>query len=77
MPLIMKKTEVMPGEIYAIPLFLPTEDIMENLKNYKKEKFDNRGKEFAFCRIINDKGGSCIFVEVFDQIGTLQEDIQS
>ncbi|OCG64612.1 hypothetical protein A9G48_00340 [Gilliamella sp. wkB18] len=73
----MKKTEVIPGEIYAIPLFLPTEDIKENLKNYKKEKFDNRGREFVFCRIIDDKGGSGIFVEVFDQIGTLQEDIQS
>ncbi|BDR55748.1 Imm26 family immunity protein [Xylocopilactobacillus apis] len=73
----MEKIKVRPGEIYAIPLFLPTEDIKENLKNYKKEKFENRGREFAYCRIIKDKVGSGIFVEVFNKVGTLQEDFQS
>lgn len=64
-PRIINKTEVIPGEIYAIPLFLPTEDIKENLKNYKKVEFENRGRAFVFYRIIEDKGGSGIFVEVF------------
>ena len=51
MPLIMKKTEVMPGEIYAIPLFLPTEDIMENLKNYKKRSLIIGGKNLLFVEL--------------------------
>lgn len=60
------------GEIYAIPLFLS--DIPEN-KSFAKDKFLEKGKEFSFCRIIEDLIGGGILIEVFDLIGNLDQDM--
>lgn len=71
----MKKlVEVQGGEIYAIPLFLS--NVLDN-KSFSRDKFKDRGKEFVFCRIITDKGGGGIFIEVFDLIGHLKQSLES
>jgi len=71
----MKKlVELQEGEIYAIPLFVS--DIPSH-KSISKSKFEDKGKEFAFCRIIENKKGSGYFAEVFDLVGDLQQDLES
>ncbi|WP_299181596.1 Imm26 family immunity protein [uncultured Aquimarina sp.] len=67
-----KLANVSSGEIYAIPLFLSAE---KDTKSFSRDKFQNKGKEFAFCRIIEDLKGGGILVEVFDYIGTLDESL--
>jgi Immunity protein 26 len=62
------------GEIFAIPLFLS--DIPENIR-ITKDKFEGRGKEFAFCRIISDEQGGGYFAEVFNLIGSLNQNLES
>ena len=65
----MKKlVNVSPGEIYAIPLFVSDQP---ELKSFAREKFDSSAGDFGFCRIIEDRGGSGIIVEVFKYIGDL------
>lgn len=71
----MKKlVNVEPGEIYAIPLFLSDRPVNEN---FSKDKFVGEDKKFCFCRIIEDKLGSGIIVEVFNLIGDLNTDLES
>lgn len=71
----MKKlVEQQGGEIYAIPLFIS--DIADN-KSFSRDKYKDRGKEFAFCRIIVDKDGGGLFTEVFDLIGDLNQNLDS
>lgn len=62
------------GEIFAIPLFLS--DIMDNV-SFSKNKFEEKGKEFTFCRIIYNKKGSGLIIEVFDIIGSLDQSLES
>ncbi|CAM4090707.1 Immunity protein 26 of polymorphic toxin system [Flavobacterium branchiophilum] len=69
-----KTTKLKEGEIYAIPLFLSE---VPSLKRILKKEFENRGKEFAFCRIIADKQGGGYFIEVFDLIGDLNQSMES
>ena len=66
--------ELQGGEINAIPLFIA--DIPSH-KSFSRKKFEDKGKEFAFCRIIENKKGSGYIIEVFDLIGDLQQDLES
>ena len=68
---IMKN--VIPGEIYAIPLFL--KDILPMTRVSLK---DLRGddKKFAYFRIIEERGSGGILVEVFNKVGTLDISIE-
>ena len=64
---------VIPGEVYAIPLFLA--DIIDMTRVSLK---DLRGddKKFAYFRIIEDLSGRGILVEVFNKVGTLDISIE-
>ncbi len=63
----MKKLiNVNPGDIYAIPLFVSDQP---ELKSFARVKFDSSAGDFGFCRIIEDRGGSGIIVEVFKCTG--------
>ena len=64
---------VIPGEVYAIPLFL--KDILPMTRVSLK---DLRGddKKFAYYRIIEDLGVRGILVEVFNKVGTLDISIE-
>ena len=68
---IMKN--VIPGEIYAIPLFLA--DIIDMTRVTLK---DLRGddKKFVYFRIIEDRGVGGILIEVFNKVGTLDISIE-
>lgn len=74
----MITNSIKAGNIYAIPLFLPRAgingDMKENMVSYSKQSFKDKGKEFAYCRVIKDLGASGILVEVFDIIGGLNID---
>ena len=61
------------GEIYAIPLFLSDE---KSTKSFARNKFTDRGKEFVFCRIIEDRQGSGYLTEIFDLVGDLNESLE-
>jgi len=69
---MQKLIEVKAGEIYAIPLFLSDES---SIKSFSRDNFKTRGKEFVFCRIIEDLSGGGLLIEIFDLVGTLNEDI--
>jgi len=62
------------GEIFAIPLFVS--DIPSN-KSFSRNKFEDKGKEFVFCRIIEDKEGGGFFAEIFDLVGSLDQNLES
>ena len=64
--------QVEPGEVVAIPLFLTSEPV---LTRFRADAFRDRGDEFAFCRVIEDRRGSGIIVEVFDHVGGLGADL--
>lgn len=59
-----------PGDIYSIPLFLSD---VSALKNFSCYDFTKDGMEFCFARIIEDRGGSGILIEVFDIFGELDK----
>ena len=63
---------VQPGEVVAIPLFLTSEPA---LTRFRTKAFQDRGDEFVFCRVIEQRGGAGIIVEVFDRVGGLGTDI--
>lgn len=69
-----KTTKLIAGEIYAIPLFLSD---VSSIKSFSRNKFEDKGKEFAFCRIIVDKQGGGSLIEVFDLVGDLHQDLES
>ena len=68
---IMKN--IIPGEVYAIPLFLTDIHFMTrvSLKNLRGDD-----KKFAYCRIIEDLGSGGILVEVFNKVVTLYISIE-
>ena len=68
---IMKN--VIPGEVYAIPLFL-TDIHFTTRVSLKDLRGDD--KKFAYCRIIEDRGSGGILVEVFNKVGTLDISIE-
>ena len=68
---IMKN--VIPGEVYAIPLFLTDIHPMTRV-SLKDLRGDD--KKFAYCRIIEDRGSGGILVEVFNKVGTLDISIE-
>ena len=68
---IMKN--VIPGEVYAIPLFLTDIHFMTRV-SLKDLRGDD--KKFAYCRIIEDLGSRGILVEVFNKVGTLDISIE-
>ncbi len=71
----MKKlVNAIGGEIFAIPLFLSD---ISDLVSFKKDEFNNKGKEFVFCRVIEDKMGGGFFIEVFDLVGNINEDLET
>lgn len=61
--------DLQPGDIFAIPLFLQQ---VPTLTDFKRQKFQDRGKEFAFCRLISSLGGGGYLFEVFNFLGSLQ-----
>ena len=69
-----KLANVNSGEIYAIPLFVS--DKPDN-ESFVREKFIDRGKNFAFCRVIEDLAGGGILIELFDLIGTIDQDLHT
>ena len=68
---IMK--DVIPGEVYAIPLFLTDIHFMTRV-SLKDLRGDD--KKFAYFRIIEDLGSGGILVEVFNKVGTLDISIE-
>ena len=65
----MEKKE---GNIFFIPLFLPT-DIKDNIKNYGKYKFP-QSETYAFGRLIEiDQSGGDL-VEIFNYIGNIPDE---
>ena len=62
------------GEIFAIPLFVSDEI---DTKSFAREKFLDRGDEFAYCRVIHNAAGGGIIIEVFSITGGLKIGIQS
>ena len=68
---IMKN--VIPGEVYAIPLFLTDIHFMTRV-SLKDLRGDD--KKFAYCRIIEERGSGGILVEVFNKVGTLDISIE-
>lgn len=51
------------GDVFSIPLFL---NDVSAIKNFSRFDFSKEGMEFCFARIIEDRGGSGILMEVFD-----------
>ena len=68
---IMKN--VIPGEVYAIPLFLTDIHFMTRV-SLKDLRGDD--KKFAYCRIIEERDSGGILVEVFNKVGTLDISIE-
>ncbi len=62
------------GEIFAIPLFLSDE---KSTKSFARNKFTDKGKEFVFCRIIEDRQGSGYLTEIFDLVGNFDESLDN
>ncbi|AHF15274.1 immunity 26/phosphotriesterase HocA family protein [Niabella soli] len=62
--------ELKEGDILAIPLF--TSDAPSNT-SFKKNDLENKGKEFAFCRVVSDEQGAGYIIEIFDLIGSINE----
>jgi hypothetical protein len=60
------------GNIFFIPLFLPLENIKENIKNYGKYKFISN-KLYAFGRLIETDSSGGDLVEIFNFIGNIPE----
>ena len=57
-----------PGNIYSIPLFLSN---VSGLKSFARYDFTQEGLEFCFARVIEDRKGSGILIEVFDIRGNI------
>jgi hypothetical protein len=66
-----KSVNVKSGEVFAIPLFLSEE---KDTRSFSRNKFNDEGQAFAYCRIFEDLGGGGILIEVFDLTGTINEE---
>ena len=71
--MVNKLANVSGGEIFAIPLFLTDRS---DLERFKKSDFSGENKKFAYCRIIKDRGGGGILIEVFTLIDGLSPEIE-
>lgn len=66
-----KTTEVNPGDIFMIPLFLPSNDDDYTL-DYSKYKFHSNDI-YAFGRLIEIQAGNVDLIEVFSYTGQIPE----
>ena len=66
-----KAAEVNPGDIFMIPLFLPSNDNDYTL-DYSKYKF-HLNDIYAFGRLIEIQVGNVDLIEVFSYIGQIPE----
>lgn len=66
----MKNNNIIPGEIFCIPLFMPKDDW--KLKTKLSDK--DLDKDFAFGRVIETS--SSVLVEIFDKIGSAKTNIE-
>jgi hypothetical protein len=62
------RTKLSPGELYAIPLFVSDQPI---LTRFTKKDWDRPDARFAFMRVIEDRAGSGIVIEVLNRVGSL------
>ncbi|MCL1164428.1 immunity 26/phosphotriesterase HocA family protein [Shewanella chilikensis] len=60
------------GDVFSIPLFL---NDVSAIKNFSRFDFSKEGMEFYFARIIEDRGGSGILMEVFDFCSRLDSQV--
>ena len=67
---IMKN--VIPGEVYAIPLFLYD---VHDMHRVTLNVLRGKDSQFAYCRIIADLGSAGFLIEVFTYIGGLNIDV--
>jgi pimeloyl-ACP methyl ester carboxylesterase len=63
-----KSVTVVPGEIYAIPLFVSE---LSALTTFSKRDWDRPDARFAFMRVIEDRVGAGIVIEVLNHVGGL------
>ncbi|AAN53014.2 immunity 26/phosphotriesterase HocA family protein [Shewanella oneidensis] len=57
------------GDVYSIPLFLTD---VSGLKSFSRYDFTKEGMAFCFARIIEDRGGSGLIIEVFNIQGGIE-----
>lgn len=64
----MKQKSVtgVPGVVYRIPLFFTD---VSPLQRFSKKDFPVGEERYAYCRVISDKQGAGILIEVFNFIG--------
>lgn len=55
-----------PGVVYRIPLFFTD---VSPIRKFSKKDFPVGDERYAYCRVISDKQGAGILVEVFNYIG--------
>ncbi len=68
-----KKTrEVNPGDIFMIPLFLPSRQLDDYVLDYSKYQF-HLNDSHAFGRLIEIQGGNVDLIEVFSYIGSIPQ----
>ena len=67
-----KQPEVHPGDIFMIPLFLPSDRIDEYHLDYSKYKF-HLDDIYAFGRLIEIQVGNVDLIEVFSYTGQIPQ----
>lgn len=67
-----KTVEVNPGDIFMIPLFLPSNPMDEYNLNYSKYKF-HMNDVYGFGRLIEIQAGNVDLIEVFSYVGQIPE----
>ncbi|MGU5677859.1 Imm26 family immunity protein [Aeromonas hydrophila] len=60
------------GDVYSIPLFLTD---VSGLKSFSRYDFTKEGMTFCFARIIEDRGGSGLIIEVFNIQGGIETSV--
>lgn len=68
-----KTTEVSPGDIFMIPLFLPSHQMDEYTLDYRKYRF-HADDIYAFGRLIEIQAGNVDLIEVFSYTGQIPQD---
>ena len=70
------KHEMMPGDIFMIPLFLPSYQEwrgLEELMDYRRYQFHSEDV-FAFGRLIELEAGNLNLVEIFSYVGRIPDE---
>ncbi len=67
-----KTTEVNPGDIFMIPLFLPSRQLDDYVLDYSKYQF-HLNDSHAFGRLIEIQGGNVDLIEVFSYFGSIPQ----